>query len=450
MGHGRNQKDKRYYSGVALRRTTRCCSAVALTLSLSASVLGQPGTPTPHPVPRRSAPKLDKTLPPLVPVDTVWGLALNNALTMPPAYEGTQGFFPIEHDRLVAYELIAGTQQWIVSARPVKPPAAGGGLVFLVEADTLKALHGNDGSVAWEVPFAEALAVPPAWDNGWLIVAASSGEIRAYRAVDGELIWRHDVKSPAHASPALAADRVYIPTTDGRIVALRVENGEPLWERRLGGAANDILALDERLYAGSQDNFFYCVMTRDGRVDWRWRTGGDVIGKPIADERYVYFVALDNVLRAMNIVTGGQQWMRPLPIRPAFGAAKAGSTIVVAGQTATVYAFNIKDGVAAGTFTGVATQPPAAPAADAASAPAPPPAFASLSPDAQVAAAPYVLEHPLTRVPLMLMLFKEIAKGASATLVTHSHEPALVNQVSPLPNLIQIAPVTPTTPPPRP
>ena len=385
-----------------------------------------------------------------MPVNTVWGLALNNALAMPPAYEGTQGFFPIEHDRLVAYELNAGTQQWIVTARPVAAPAAGGGLVFLVEPDTLKALHGSDGSVAWELPFAEALAVPPVWDNGWLIIGTSSGEIRAYRAVDGELIWRRDVQSPPHASPALAADRVYIPTADGRIVALLVENGEPVWERRLGGAVNDILALEHRIYAGSQDNFFYCVMARDGRVDWRWRTGADVIGKPVADERYVYFVALDNVLRAMNLVTGGQQWMRPLPIRPVFGAAKAGSTIVVSGQTATVHAFNIKDGSAAGTLTGVATQPPAAPAADADSAPPAPPAFASLAPDAQVAAAPYVLEDPLTAAPLLLMLFKDIVKGASATLVKHSVEPALVNQVSPLPNLIQIAPVTPTTPPPGP
>ena len=54
-----------------------------------------------------------------------------------------------------------------------------------------------------------------------------------------------------------------------------------------------------------------------------------MIGKPVADDRYVYYVSLDNVLRAMNQVTGGQQWMRPLPIRPAWGAMKAGSTIVV-------------------------------------------------------------------------------------------------------------------------
>ena len=362
-----------------------------------------------------------------MPVETVWGLALNNPLTMPPAYDGTQAFFSIEGDRLVAYDLMSGTQTWMVTARPLMEPVAGDGLLFLLEANMLRALHAADGSVAWELPFADALAVHPVWDNGWLVLAAATGEVRALRATDGQLIWRRDLTSPAHALPALAADRVYIPTTDGRIAALRVDNGEPLWERRLGGAPNDILAVGDRLYAGSQDNFFYCVMAADGRVDWRWRTGGDVTGRPVADERHVYFVALDNVLRAMNLVTGGQEWMRPLPMRPAWGPAKAGSTIVVAGQAAPLRAYNIKDGLQVGTLTG-----------------------AGLAAEAEAAAAPHVLEHPQRRLPMVLMVFKEIAKGASATLVMHSVEPPLIDGVAALPNLVQIAPVTPTTSPRRP
>ena len=391
-----------------------------------------------------------------MPVETVWGLALNNALTVPPAYDGTRAFFSIEGDRLVAYDLISGTEQWMITARPVMEPVAGDGLLFILEADMLRALRVADGSVAWQLPFADTLAVHPVWDNGWLIVANDRGEIAALRATDGQLIWRRDIKSPAHALPALAADRLYIPTTDSRIVALQVESGEPIWARRLGGAPNDILVVNDRLFAGSQDNFFYCVMAADGRVDWRWRTGGDVIGRPVADERYVYFVALDNVLRAMNMVSGGQQWMRPLPIRPAWGPVKAGSTIVVAGQAAALRAFNIKDGVATGTLTGITAQPPEVPAADAAveqpvEAPAKkaPPAFLPLAADAEVAAEPYVLEHPVTHAPLVLLLFKEIAKGASATLVVHSVEPTLIDKVAALPNLVQIAPVTPTAPPPR-
>lgn len=396
-------------------------------MSLSASVQAQPATPKPHPSPAVAVANVDKTRPSLMPVETVWGLALNNALMLPPAYDASMAFFPIEGDRLVAYDLMSGKQQWLTTARPVLAPAAGGGLVFILEADTLKALRAADGAMAWELPFADRLAVGPVWDNGWLVVALATGEVRAYRATDGQLIWQRDLKSPAHAPPALAADRVYVPTADGRIVALRVESGEPLWERRLGGAPNAILALDDRLYAGSQDNFFYCVMAADGRIDWRWRTGGDVIGRPVADERYVYFVALDNVLRAMNLVTGGQQWMRPLPMRPAFGPVRAGSTIVVAGQEAPLRAFSIKDGLQVGTLSG-----------------------AGMAADAKTAAAPYVLEHPLRRMPMMVLLFGDIAKGASATLLARSVEPPLIDKVAQLPNLVQIAPVTPTTPPPRP
>ena len=421
-------------------------------MSLSASVWAQPPAPKPHPGPKPATAKIDRTPPPLTPIENVWGLALNNALTMPPAYEGALAFLSIEGDRLVAYDLIAGTRKWMVAARPEMAPVAGGGLVFIREAETLRALRAGDGSVAWELPLADKLAVHPVWDNGWLVIALATGEVRALRATDGRQVWSRSLESPAHAAPALAADRVYVPTTDHRIVALRVESGEPVWERRLGGAPNDILALDDRLYAGSQDNYFYCVMTADGRVDWRWRTGGDVIGKPVADGRYVYFVALDNVLRAMNLVTGGQQWMRPLPIRPAWGPVKAGSTIIVAGQTPPLRAFALKDGVAAGTLTGVAAQPDDALASGDGQPPAKKAAqpFLALAADAEVSAAPYVLEDAPAHAPRLLMLFKEIAKGASATLVAHSVEPALVPAVSPLPNLVQIAPVTPTTPPPRP
>jgi outer membrane protein assembly factor BamB len=438
------------------RAKTAIRGRLALTVSvlLSGSAWAQPPEPRPFPAPKTATPRIDRTSPPLTPVENAWGLALNNSLTKAPAYDDTRAFFAIEGDRVAAYDLIEGTQRWMVTANPEMPLVAGDGFVFIREADRLLALRSSDGTVAWELPIADKLAVHPVWDNGWLIIALASGEVRALRATDGHLIWTRDLKSPAHGAPALAADRVYVPTSDKRIVALRVDSGEPVWERRLGGVPNEILALDDRLFAGST-NFFYCVMAADGRVDWSWRTGGDVIGTPVADDRYVYFVSLDNVLRAMNMVTGGLKWMRPLPMRPAWGAVRAGSTIVVAGLLPPLRAFNIKDGIAAGTLTGIVPQVPEASAAAAGTpADAPQkktrPTFAALPGGAEVAAAPYVVEHPLTHAPMLLMLFKDIATGASATLVGHSMEPALVPAVAQLPNLIQIAPVTPTTPPPRP
>ena len=112
-----------------------------------------------------------------------------------------------------------------------------------------------------------------------------------------------------------------------------------------------------------------------------------------------------------------------------------------------------KDGLAIGTLTGVAPAPEAPPVDwtpsdwDPAKLFPKPVAFLTLAADAQVAAAPYMLMHPSKRLPMVLLLFNDIAKGASATLVVHSAEPTVIPAVAALPNLIQIAPVAPITPP---
>jgi outer membrane protein assembly factor BamB len=307
-----------------------------------------------------------------------------------------------------------------------------------------------------------------------LIVATEAGQIGALRAADGTIVWQRSLDSPAHAPASLAEDRVYVSTSDGRLVTLRVDTGEPVWERRLGGAANEILVSGDRLYVGTQDNFFYCVLARDGTIDWRWRTGGDVVGRPVSDERRVFFVALDNVLRAMDRRSGAQVWMRPLPVRPFAGAVLAGSSVVVAGQPAQLRVFTTKDGTAAlgepiapgaaatpaltisstyfpgadiphlplneaelggsmpgkipseveiETATGAATKPP------------------PISGDAETAAPPHLLEDPVTHLPMLLVVTKNIARGAGVTLVRREFDPP-ISPLSPLPNMVMIAPQT--------
>jgi outer membrane protein assembly factor BamB len=379
-------------------------------------VYAQATGPAPFPSPPVQKRKIDKTPTPLLPLQTIWTLALNNPLTFAPAYDKTLAFFPLAGDRLVCYDLVSGKQQWLVDAATQADPVAGGDMVFLVEPDGLAARRASDGAVEWRLPFAEPLAVHPVWDNGWLVAATKTGAIIALRASDGHQIWSRDLGSPAHALPALAADRVYIPTADGRIVALGIETGEPVWERRLGGPPDEILALDERLYVGSEDNFFYSIQTKDGRVAWRWQTGGDVIGLPVVDEHRVYFVALDNVVRALSRSSGVQQWMKTLPLRPMTGAVRAGSALVVTGFAPALRAFNLTDGVAGGEI-------PATP---------------------EVAAAPYVFEDAVTKLPQLLVITRDIAKGATATLMTHSFEPP-ASPVSPLPNPVTFGPPTTTT-----
>ena len=349
----------------------------------------------------------------------MWTLPLNNQLTTHPAYDDSHAFIALDSNVMVGYDLWSGVRLWTVPAEPVSQPTAGGGLVFWVERTALVARRAADGAAVWRLPYTETLAAPPVWDNGWLILATPKGSILAYRATDGHLVWRRELGSPAHASPALAADRVYVPLTDGRVVALSVETGAPVWERRLGGTPNDLVALQQRLYVGSKDNFLYCLMTDDGRVDWRWPTGGDIVGMPIVDEHRVYFASLDNVLRALDLKSGTQQWMRALPLRPAWGPVKAGETIVVGGQLATLKLFKVEDGTVAG----------------------------DVPAGADVAAPPFATVDPANGLPTLFVLTADIAKGATARSFARNIEPVIA-PIAPLPNLITMTP-TPTVAAPR-
>ena len=393
-------KDNRYYNGVPTRRTTRCCSAVALAALLFVFAAA------------RSAARGDAGPQPFWPVRTLWTLALNTEVTQRPAFDEARAYFPIEGKRLAAYDITSGKQLWIVDARPLYAPVAGSGFVFFVEDEALVAIKAEDGSRAWTSPVDGALAVAPVWTDGWLLLATKSGTIVAVRASDGHEIWRHDVGVGVHDEPAVSGTRIFLPLDNGRVIALQIETGSPLWERRLGGAPGAILALDERLFVGATDNFFYALKTDTGEVDWRWRTGAVAVGLPAVDKDRVYFAALDNTARALNRSNGVQQWIQLLKLRPMAGALRVGASVIVYGLVPPMRAMNTSDGKGGGDVSVpgqlIAVAPPQALGADEA-------------------------------LPLLIVTTRDVASGDTVTLLTRSVEPA-ASPLAALPNPLNAIP----------
>ena len=365
---------------------------------------------------RALAPKKSEPLSPF-PSRTLWTLPLNNALVMPPVYEGTFAYFSIEGDRIASYDVERGTLRWLVSARVRSAPAIGDGLLFLETADSITALHTSDGSVAWQVPFAGTLAAPLAYDNEWLIAAGRDGAVSAFRAADGTIVWHTDVGVPARATPSLAADHVYLSLEDGRVVALRVTNGGKVWERPLSAPPNEILALDGRVFVGSNDNFLYCLNTKNGQREWRVRTGADVVSRPIGDRDRVYFTSLDNVLRAVNVSNGVQQWKKPLPFRPLWSPLKAADTVVVGGIGGQLRGFFLKDGTPAGELPAVAG-------------------------GGELKAPLHAFETAATFGPTVTTIMFTLATGASVKAVSRSVDPPVVTILTPLPGVVPVTALT--------
>ncbi len=249
-----------------------------------------------------------------------------------------------------AFALGDGRPLWQAPLDTNQSPTLADGVVYLLGRDGLTALASASGSLSWQVPLDAAPRVRPAVRSGWVVVPLDDGTLVALDARDGRTIWRRTDLTPASAPPTLASDRVYLPVVDGRILSLDLAEGRTLWERHLAGQPTEILALGDRLYVGSSGDAFYCLAARDGALLWRWRTGADVLGPPTFADRRVFFVALDNMLRAVDWRSGVQRWARPLVGRPAAPPWLSGDVVVVPLLGAELPLFFQRDGQSAGTL----------------------------------------------------------------------------------------------------
>jgi outer membrane protein assembly factor BamB len=313
----------RYYNGVPFHRTPISCVAAVFFAAFF------------------FATSTDAAI--TFPLQVKWSAALVAPPAFVPAFDAKQVYISLRTNQLVALLLKDGSPSWSVECPMTAPPAAGDALVFAGSEDLVEARAESDGRAQWRRPV-KGRVVSLYWDTGWLLASTETGPFLAIRAVDGEVLWQRDLGSPLSAPPAPSADRLYLALKDGRILAMSLQTGDEIWSQKLAEPAAGMLPAGDRLFVGGKDNQFHSLDVKDGDADWRWKTGADVLGLPVLDERYVYFIALDNVLRGHSRGSGTMIWKRVLPMRPFTGPLLSGDTLIVPGVAAELHAFKSKTG----------------------------------------------------------------------------------------------------------
>lgn len=274
------------------------------------------------------------------PVVPRWSIALAGAPAAPTLSDNQQVYVALRAGTIVAYSLEDGRERWRSQLTTDQPMAVASDTVFVAAGGAVHALRAADGTSLWRAPDLVPTA-PLLARAGWLIVATDAG-LAALRAADGAVIWRRQIGT-IHEQPAIEGDRLYASIADGRIVALDVRSGTPIWEQRLDAAPGAVLALPDRVFVGAARRLF-CLKTADGGIDWVWRIGAEIKGRPAADADRVYFTALDNVLHAQDRRSGVQRWRAELSRRPDAGPLLEGTTVLVASAAADVWRFDAASG----------------------------------------------------------------------------------------------------------
>ena len=285
--------------------------------------------------------------PTFFPLQSKWITELGEPPAAAPAHDDAQVFVPLRDGTLVAVKIVDGSIGWTTELATEFTPVVADELVIVATDQRLVGLRASDAVTLWTTDLGAPVSVAPLLTTGWLVVALESGEIVVLRASDGAEFWRDQLSGSLEVQPAIGGSTLFVPVADGRIVALELVTGHRLWEYRLRGSPRQILPLDG-LFVGSTDNFMYRLSRKNGKVEWMWRTGADIVGLPAVDEHSVFFVSLDNVLRALDRDSGVQQWRRALPGRPIAGPQIVGALALVAGVAPQLLAFDTETGEPAG------------------------------------------------------------------------------------------------------
>ena len=272
-----------------------------------------------------------------------WTAELPAPAAAQPAFDAEHAYVPLRDGTLSAIRLRDGSVAWSVEQPTAFPPAADAGTVVVAEGATVTALEAATGTRLWSLDLGAAVSTAPLRGAGWLIVALEGGDLVALEAADGSERWRRALGGPLRTAPAFGGRRLFVPIDDGRLAALDVLTGALLWEQPLTGSPRQVLPLDA-VFVGTTGNYLYRLSLRSGRVDWRWRTGGDVVGAPVVDEERIYFVSLDNMVWALDRDNGAQRWRQVLTRRPRAVPGLVGRLLLVSGVSEEVLSFDRETG----------------------------------------------------------------------------------------------------------
>jgi outer membrane protein assembly factor BamB len=328
-----------------VRRASGCLFAAA---ALAACLSAQQNSPL---APLATKNKLEPEPIPLFPAVQAWIVSFGVPISAGGAMDAERIYVPLQTGEVKALERETGVELWQHELDTVWPPVVADGLVYVAGKGRLRALDARTGEPREEWPLEGAPAAPFIVHDGWIVTPLETGRIQARRVrIDGlPDVWSADLTSRARHKMVAGSESFFVVLEDGRVVALD-RSGRMVWQQTLPGTLSEPAVAEDRVFVGSTNNFFYALDADTGDLEWKWRSGGDVIGA-VADEMgSVYFASLDNILRAVNRGNGNQRWKTVMTTRPAIPPRAFGGVVVTTGVTPETTTFNAETGQPLGSY----------------------------------------------------------------------------------------------------
>ena len=178
----------------------------------------------------------------------------------------------------------------------------------------------------WKIEVDDGVTATAAIVGDHVYAGTYGGELICLDRKTGKRLWTHfsaEKKKPTdfipgfQSSPTVFEDLVLAGDEDGVFHAVDRESGKLRWKYVTLG---EIIAsaaifqhekIKDRIIVGSYDATLYCLKL-DGSLDWKFETQDRINGSPAIAGDITFVTGCDQHLRAVNILTGKEEFDMPL------------------------------------------------------------------------------------------------------------------------------------------
>jgi eukaryotic-like serine/threonine-protein kinase len=137
------------------------------------------------------------------------------------------------------------------------------------------------------------------------------------------IIWQNNLKTPIYNTPLVIGQTVYVGGLDSTLYALDLATGKVQWNFKTGGdIRSDVISDGQRLYLTTGDGALYCLLTDKPQLVWKSTSGKDkkydlfsfadyFQATPVLAHGNLYFGTGDGKMHAINPQTGALIWSFP-------------------------------------------------------------------------------------------------------------------------------------------
>jgi outer membrane protein assembly factor BamB len=175
----------------------------------------------------------------------------------------------------------------------------------------------GDLGVEWYRPIEPYIPykIQPIAANGKIYVSTARG-LYTFSASNGDLLWVYPTELPLGHSPTIAQVEgrsiAFVGGYDRKIHAIDANTGQAVfgYTPYLAGAGFETnpLVVNNTIYAGNRDGYFYAFDAISGSLKWRYKTNGAILFSAAYKDGALYFASNDSYGYAINALSGSLIW----------------------------------------------------------------------------------------------------------------------------------------------